>query len=219
MTTTADIFDAIKNNDLDRVRQLVGEDRALAAARNDQGQSAVLLARYHGRAEALDVLLAAGPALDIFEAAAVGHTARVRELIDANPALVNAYAADGFYPLGLAAFFGHLETARLLLERGADVDQVARNQMQVQPLHAALAGRHEAIARLLVEHGADVNAKQHGGYTPLHEAAQHGDLSLVELLLAHGADRSARLESGQTPAELAAEHGHTHVAERLRTAA
>ena len=219
MTTAADIFDAIKGNDLDRVRQLLSEDRSRAAARNEQGQSAVLLARYHGRTDALDALLAAQPALDVFEAAAVGDTARVRELTDTDPALINAYAADGFYPLGLAAYFGHLDTVRLLLERGADVGQVARNPMQVQALHAALAGRHEVIARLLVEHGADVNAKQHGGYTPLHEAAQHGDLPLVELLLAHGADTSARLESGQTPAEIAAEHGHTQVAERLRTAA
>ena len=58
-------------------------------------------------------------ALNIFEAAATGQTARVRELIAANPALLNAYAPDGFHPLGLAAFFGNKATVEVLLQAGA----------------------------------------------------------------------------------------------------
>src|SRR5439155_520320 len=82
-------------------------------------------------------------------------------------------SGDGFYPLGLAAFFGHLETARLLLARGADVKQVSRNPMKVQALHSALAGNHREVARALLEAGAPVNTGQQEGWTPLMEAVLH----------------------------------------------
>ena len=81
--------------------------------------SELLQAVYEGNQARADELLAAGPELDVFEAAAVGKTDRLRELLDEDPALANAWATDGFQPLGLACFFGHVEVARLLVERGA----------------------------------------------------------------------------------------------------
>ncbi|MFC3918361.1 ankyrin repeat domain-containing protein [Deinococcus metalli] len=79
---------------------------------------------------------------------------------------MNAVSPDGFTPLGLASFFGRAEAAQVLLEAGADVHAVSRNPMQVQPLHSAVAGNHEALARVLVAAGADVNAEQADGFTP-----------------------------------------------------
>jgi ankyrin repeat protein len=127
----------------------------------------------------------------VFEAAAVGWTDRVRELLDQDPALANAWAEDGFQPLGLASFFGHVEAARLLVERGAEVNSASRNEMKVMPLHSAAAtgdpdARYE-LATLLLEAGADPNARQQDDYTPLMAAGQRGDERLRELLLAHGA--------------------------------
>jgi ankyrin repeat protein len=115
----------------------------------------------------------------------------VRELVDADPSLANAWADDGFQPLGLASFFGQPETARVLVERGADVNSASRNQMKVMPLHSAAAAqdpqvRYE-IAELLLEAGADPNARQQDDYTPLMAADQHGDARLRELLVRHGA--------------------------------
>lgn len=64
----------------------------------------------------------------------MGRADRIAELLDRDPTLANAYASDGFFPLGLAAFFGHPEAVALLLARCADVTAVARNPMRVQAL-------------------------------------------------------------------------------------
>ena len=138
-------------------------------------------------------LLAADPELDVFEAAAVGRADRVRELLDKDPSLAKAWAEDGYQPLGLASFFGHVEAARLLVERGAEVNSASRNDMKVMPLHSAVAAddpeaRYE-LAKLLLEAGAEPNARQQDDYTPLMAADQSGDERLARLLEQHGATR------------------------------
>jgi uncharacterized protein len=155
--------------------------------------SELLQAIYQGDQARAEELLAADPELDVFEAAAVGRTDRVRELLDQEPSRANAWAEDGFQPLGLASFFGHAETVRLLLERGAEVNSASRNEMKVMPLHSAAAAsdteaRHD-IAKLLLEHGADANARQQDDYTPLMAADQSGDERLGRLLEEYGATR------------------------------
>jgi len=153
--------------------------------------SELLQAVYQGDQARAEKLLAGNPELDVFEAAGVGRADRLRELLDGDPSLANAWAKDGFQPLGLASFFGHVEAARLLVERGAEVNSASRNDMKVMPLHSAAAtgdpdARYE-LAKLLLEAGADPNARQQDDYTPLMAAEQHGDERLSELLLAHGA--------------------------------
>ncbi len=153
--------------------------------------SELLEAVYRGDQARADELLAANPELDVFEAAAVGRADRLRELLDDDPSLANAWAEDGFQPLGLASFFGHVEAARLLVERRAEVNSASRNEMKVMPLHSAAATgdsevRH-ALAKLLLEAGADPNSRQQDEYTPLMAADQHEDKRLRELLLEHGA--------------------------------
>lgn len=152
--------------------------------------SDILQAVYRGdRGEA--ERLAAGRELDVFEASALGRTERVRELLDSDPGLANAWADDGFQPLGLASFFGHVGAARLLIERGAEVNSASRNPMKVMPLHSAAAAQDPdvrySIAKLLLEAGAEPNAPQQDDYTPLMAADQHGDTRLRELLVEHGA--------------------------------
>jgi uncharacterized protein len=153
--------------------------------------SELLQAVYRGDQARTEELLASDPELDVFEAAAVGRTERLRELLDEDSALANAWAEDGFQPLGLASFFGHLDAVRLLLDRGAEVNSASRNDLKVMPLHSAAAtpdptARFE-IAKLLLEHGADPNARQQDDFTPLMAADAHGDERLRELLVEHGA--------------------------------
>src|ERR671931_749749 len=125
-------------------------------SREEDAMSELMQAVYRGDREKADELLAQNPELDVFEAAAVGRTERLRELLDGDPSLANAWAEDGFQPLGLASFFGHVEAARLLVEHGAEVNSASRNQMKVMPLHSAAAASDPdvryGIAKLLLEH-------------------------------------------------------------------
>ena len=216
MATAADLIEAINAGDADRVGAILGEDPALVAARDGEGVSALMLARYRFDREVTDVLLAADPELDLFEAATLGYLDRLRERLEADPGAVSAFSPDGFTALHFAAFFGKAEAARVLLEQGASVDVYTRNPFANQPLHAAAAGRHLEVSRVLIAGGADVNATQHGGYTPLHEAAQHGDVEMTELFLSAGADPSLTTDVGETAADIAAAAGHADLASRLR---
>jgi ankyrin repeat protein len=153
--------------------------------------SELLQAVYRGDQAKVDELLAAGSQLDVFEAAAVGKTERLCELLDQDPSLANAWATDGFQPLGLASFFGHFDAVQFLVERGAEVNSASRNQMKVMPLHSAVAAQDPdaryQLAKLLLESGADPSARQQDEFTPLMAAEQHGDERLKELLVQHGA--------------------------------
>ena len=158
--------------------------------------SEILQALYRGEEDRAREL-ARGTKLDLFEAAALGETARVRQLLDDDPALANAFGADGFHPLGLACFFGRLDAARLLLERGADVAALSRNEhIQTAAIHAAAAsgetGADEAtryeLVKVVLDHGADPNLPQAGGFRAIDAARQNGDERLERLLKEHGAD-------------------------------
>ncbi|MGH3019932.1 MAG: ankyrin repeat domain-containing protein [Gaiellaceae bacterium] len=178
--------------------------------------SELLGALYRGDGGRVAELLASGRELDVFESAAVGQTDRLRELLEGDPDLAAAWAEDGFTPLHLAAFFRHPDAARLLVERGAPVDVVARNQdIAVTPLQSAVTAGEEETAALLLARGADPNFEHGGGFTPLHAAAHHGSERLVELLLAHGGDRMRADDEGRTPAAYARQAGHEALAARL----
>lgn len=216
MDAAQEIFDIVRAGDTARLKTLLTANPAAVNARNERGHSPVLIAQYHHKREAVAVLLAAGPDLDLFDAASVGDTARVAALLDKDPTQVNAYSADGFYPLGLAAFFAHPDTVRLLLRRGADVTQVARNPMRVQALNAAVAGRSIDVVRLLVEAGAPIDPQQQEGWTPLHAAVHHGDLAMTRYLLEHGADSKKQNDKGQSAIGLAADEGHVAILKLLK---
>lgn len=206
---------AIKAGDSVRVQQMLDADPALLRTVKQQGTSPVLLALYNGMPEIATQFIAHGLTLDIFEAAATGRIERVRELIQEDPDLANAYAPDGFQPLGLAAFFGHRETVELLLAYGANVNSPSRNVQKVMPLHSAVAGRHADIVAALLNHGAKVNARQADDFTPLHGAAQNGQLAVVQLLVKHGARVNLR-SKGRTALALARKARRADVVQWLR---
>jgi ankyrin repeat protein len=168
-------------------------------------RSELLEALYRGDRAAVEAKLAEQPDLTLFEAAAVGDSGRVRELLALEPASVAGWSPDGFTALHLAAFFGHEAVAAALVEGGADVSAVASNPIRVQPLHSAAAAGHTGVARLLLEHGADPNVRQEGGFVPLHAAAQAGNDELYELLVASGADQDAATDDGRTAADFRAD--------------
>jgi len=214
-----DLIDAVNADEAARVAELLAGDPTLAGARDRAGVSALMLSRYRFDRATTDALLAVDPDLDIFEATALGYIDRLNERLEEDPSRSRDYSADGFTALHFAGFFGKAEAARTLIEAGAEVNAYSTNELQVQPLHSASAGRHIEVCRVLIASGADVNATQRHGFMPLHAVAQHGDVELVELLLSAGANPSALTDDGATPADLADAAGHVDVARRLREVA
>ena len=220
LTLQRDFINAVKGGDLQTVKGLLEVDPELVETTDAAGVSSLLHAAYkqhHGIAE---LLLQQSQDLTLWEAAAFGKHERLLHLLDRGFRL-NVFSPDGFTPLGLACFFGHPACVKLLLERGADANAAAQNDMQVRPLHSAVARAPEDAAavnvRALIGAGADVNATQQGGYTALHQAADRGHEAVVKVLLGAGARADARSAAGRTPADHARAKGHARIAALLKT--
>ncbi|MFN0123712.1 MAG: sigma-70 family RNA polymerase sigma factor [Blastocatellia bacterium] len=209
-----EMLTAARTGDVTRVKELLQQNRRLLTARDPLGNTALIMAVNSGQQAVADLLFRAGVLPDIHEAAAIGQTARVAALLDHDETLLDAYSAEGFTALGLAAHFGYAETTRLLLTRGASVNAVSLHPLRVTPLHAALFGRRIETARMLIEGGADVNARRGGqgwpraGWTALHYAVGLGMTELIAPLLAGGANPDAVDDAGLTPAQVAPENSH-----------
>src|SRR4029453_10287945 len=128
--------------------------------------------------EIVNLLVARGAALSLFEACAAGEIERVERTLNAST--INAYSADGWTPLHLAAFFGHPKITEMLLAQHADVTARSRNANGNTPLHAALAGNHKLVAGLLIGRGGDVNATDAAGWRPLHLAAANNNIDAIK---------------------------------------
>lgn len=170
------------------VEAIVGTRPDLARSKTDEGLPWTLAAVYRGHPGVADLLLRHGAELDPFTAAALGRTDQLKVLLDRDEAGLQDLSPDGWTPLHLAAFFGHRETAAMLIDRGADMAAVSRNEIGNTPLHAAVAGGRGSVVELLVERGADVNAVANG-MRPLDIATGREDQEMATYLIAHGAER------------------------------
>src|SRR5258708_1096078 len=118
-----EFIDSIKKGDLTKVREMLKQDPSLIKATAKNGASAIQVAVYVRQKPIIDLLVATGVELNIFEAAATGQLERVRALLKKNPDLIHAYSPDGWTPLHLN--FGNVEIARLLIDNVADINSVA----------------------------------------------------------------------------------------------
>lgn len=177
------LIERVKAGDLRSVRTLLAANFLLASQRLPSGESPLMAALYRGHHDVVEALIDAGAEIDIFAAAATGRMADLRR--EAGEENVNAYAYDGWTPLHLAAFFGHLDAARLLVEAGADVHAVSRNSLSNTPLHAATSGRHGDVAMYLLTSGASGSVVDSGGYTPL-QIATENDLGEIVAMIKRG---------------------------------
>ncbi|XP_053317459.1 ankyrin-2 isoform X28 [Spea bombifrons] len=127
--------------------------------------------------------------------------------------MVNRTTESGFTPLHIAAHYGNVNVATLLLNRGAAVDFTARNG--ITPLHVASKRGNTNMVKLLLDRGGQIDAKTRDGLTPLHCAARSGHDQPVELLLERGAPLLARTKNGLSPLHMAAQGDHVECVKHL----
>ena len=110
-------------------------------------------------------------------------------LIESGQSALDTVDIDNRTPLLWAAKRGHEGIAKLLLEKGANVD--ATNGAGQTPLHQASEDGHLNIVKLLLEKGANMDAVGGGRWTPLRWACLNRHVDVVKLLLEKGADMTA----------------------------
>jgi ankyrin repeat protein len=218
--TTKQFFEAIRKGNEIAVDAAIGAHPEMLRARDAAGLSPVLVAAYSGYTRLAGRIAAAlektPDGLSVFDAAVIGNVKVARTLLSSDRASVDDRGPDGYTALHLAAYFGQLEMARLLLGRGADPNAVALNESRVTPLHSAVAAKHRDTASLLLALGASPNSVQRGGWTPLHAAARDGEEAIIDMLLLRGADATRKSDEGKSAIDLAEENGHAVLAKLLR---
>jgi ankyrin repeat protein len=165
--------------------------------RDARGRNAVLAATQGGHTEIARLLIERGADVnaqdDIQDSAfllagASGHTEIVRlALPSADFKRTNRYGGTALIP---ACHHGHVETVRVLLRSGIDIDHVNRLGWTAL-LEAVILGdggpAHTEIVRLLIERGAKLNLADRDGVTPLQHTERRGQAQIARMLRAAGA--------------------------------
>jgi ankyrin len=175
------------------VRALLARGANVNTKEPGHDQTALMWAAAQGHAEAVDALL--GKGADV--------KARSRSFIQTVTSEVTQRAGreelnydvprGGSTAILFAARSGDIESARLLIAAGADVNDSLPDGASA--LVVAAHSGNSGVAKLLLEKGADVNGAA-VGYTALHAAVLRSDLDLVKALLAHNANPNAQITKG-----------------------
>eukprot|EP00063_Salmo_salar_P085813 XP_014060648.1 PREDICTED: ankyrin-3-like isoform X4 [Salmo salar] len=127
--------------------------------------------------------------------------------------MVNRTTESGFTPLHIAAHYGNINVATLLLNRGAAVDFMARND--ITPLHVASKRGNSNMVKLLLDRGSKIDGKTKDGLTPLHCGARSGHEQVVEILLDRGAPILSKTKNGLSPLHMATQGDHINCVQLL----
>ena len=167
-----DLFKAIEMNDLPQAKNILHKDSQLINTVNEFGYTPLIAAVKDGRNEIVDYFLDAGADIN---------------------------AGKGYSALGMAIGHNNYETVRMLINRGADV-----NILNGNPLNLAAQNGDLDIVKLLIANGADVNLPRDYGLYPLHQAAASGHLEVVQYLIEKGADIHRKTDYNQYKYNLSA---------------
>ena len=142
-STMADIHDAAREGDLNKVQQLVEREFVSVNAKDNTGETPLHWASRKGHMSVVKYLLGKG-------------------------ADIHVKNNHGNIPLHCTSWYGHLPVVKFLVRKGADIH--AQNKYGSTPLHIACPNGHTAVVKFLVRKGADIHAQDDEGSTPLHLA-------------------------------------------------
>src|SRR5260221_777073 len=118
---TKKLLEAIRGGDKAGLEALLKAEPGLLRFAAPNGSSVLLLTAYYGHPELAEVFSRHGAKPDVFEASALGDLETVRNVVGGDRALVNAFAAVGFLPLGLAGFFWDFSIVGYFLSNCAEL--------------------------------------------------------------------------------------------------
>jgi ankyrin repeat protein len=120
----------------------------------------------------------------LIDVARHGSAADVKAVLakGANP---NAQDLSGNTPLQMAAIYGNVEAAEVLIEAKAQVNLA--NKYGNSPLMWAAGNGHTELVKFLIQNKADVNAKNNEGKTAMDRCYFYQRDKMIALLSKHGA--------------------------------
>ena len=148
-------------------------------------------------------------------AAFCGFSGLAKHLIITHAPDVNAEYGAGLSPLYAASLTGQVDSARVLLYHGADVNAKATGYSNLTPFHCAVYGGHLELTQFFLEQGANLNVRTSRQDTPLYSALDRGHPEIARVLLDHGADPNVKGWDGSTPYQIATRRGYHDIAQLL----
>ena len=181
---------AARSGNVRAVEGLLAGGAEIDAREHERGQTALMWAVAQQHADVARVLIQKGADL---EARSQVYYQLENTAGNTNTSGNFRMARGGSTPLLFAARNGDVETAKVLVEAGAKVNDSAASGTSA--LVVAAHSGHGQLAIYLLEQGADPKAAD-AGYTALHAAVLRSQIELVDALLDHGADPNVRVEHG-----------------------
>jgi len=120
---------------------------------------------------------------------------------------INMPDLNDWTPLQHAAWNGHSQMVKYLIQRGAAVN-LSRKSTGATPVYLAAHRGYTDTVRVLIERKVDVNTPRKDGTTPVFIAAQQGHTDTIRLLADLKSDVNTPRKDGTTPVFIAAQQGH-----------
>jgi ankyrin repeat protein len=139
-----------------------------------------------------------------FSTIQAGNSKNIILQLQNSPELVNARDPRGFTSLIFASYFGHDEIAKVLIERGADID--AKDASGNTALMGVCFKGNISMASFFLERGAAINVRNNDGITPLIFSCMYNKIESVKLLLENNADRNLKDQKNKTAMDYANEN-------------
>ncbi len=208
-----DIFEASKNGDVDKVKEILAAKPDLINAKNERGATPLCHATEGGHQKLVEFLIANGANINdkdyagrpaLFGAAYRGHADIVKLLLD-NDAEYNVKDNRGYTPMDWAAMRGNKDIIDVFTKKGVKAN-----------LFQAAGCGHISLLEKLAKEGADINQIDDKGNTPLHMATLSNQKEFALAIIAKGAKLNVENKDGETPLDIAIEREKDEMAVMLR---